>query len=106
MSRLVDHNGPFGTLIRTDSASDTSLDINDGLGIVGSGPILDLTDTLIQQQEASLNRPSPFPKGPQLPYVAYIIHPFDIYRHLAIGYASKAFCSNFSEGDCFLFADF
>jgi hypothetical protein len=76
MGRPVDSNSPFRTLIRTYSASNTSLEIDNGLKLGDSGLILDLSDAFAQQVEASFNRLSPFLKGTQLLFSAHIIHSF------------------------------
>ena len=64
MGRLVDNDSPFRTLIRTYSASHTSIAIHNGLKTVDSGPISDLSDAVVQQLEASFNRLNPFLKDP------------------------------------------
>jgi hypothetical protein len=62
MGRSVDNNSPFRTLIPTYSASNTSLTIDNGLKIGDFGTIMDLSDSSVQQVEASLNGLSPFLK--------------------------------------------
>jgi hypothetical protein len=62
MGRPVDNKSPFRTLIRTYSASHTSIAIHNGLKTADSRPISDLSDSVVQQLEASVNRLNPLLK--------------------------------------------